>query len=494
MASYTKLNVQTVSDMLSQNSNAQVTAWVMRALQLGKASCVFYDNFIGGTGSGKPIIEMSDMNVKAGNTLVVPTLARLGGPGVQGNGERTGQEEKMRQGSFTTKTGRHWWGTALDSVAKNETVIGTQWDLLRNEALGQLCNKEKSDTIQMELINNASGLNTIYANNVGSVENLRSKDYFLTDTVSEGQEVLATNAAKGMNIRKSTAGAPYRCFTYYLPHLGASAMKRTTKYKDLIQFASERGDLNPGFTGDFAMIDGCGIYSDEVEDHDAYGPVGSPCLPRARLGVAIAAGTGTFDIQGGGSAEGAALTAPLYFRWFNNSLWSSFNVTRRQASTSTTRYVLIKNVTGSDAGKFGMYSYTTNNGNKLTIVNRLGSAASSARVTTLGNVTWNTGVWNGLHTDVHPVGSIVMECNSYGQTFCYGFGLGEMAAVAGHANIDGTLGIGIRTEEHRNHNMDHAIGLETAWGCAVTQRTDGLANNYILTVSAYNPPGLPNIV
>ncbi len=494
MSSYTKLNVQTVSDMLTQNSNAQRTAWAMRALMLGRAKNPLHDNMIGSPGSGKAVIEMSDMNVTGGKTLVIPTLARLGGRGVQANGERTGAEEKMRQGSFSTSTGRQWFGTALDSVAKNETVIGTQWDLVRNQMLGDRMNKKKSDDLQMEMIIAATEVNTLRPNNKGSREALRSADYFLTDTVNEGQEKLSLLAAKGMNVRTSGAGAMYRCFVFFGSQVFMGGMKKSSKYLDMIQLAGVRGEANPSFTGDYATVNGNIIYSWEVEDHDAYGPIGAPILPRATLGVAIAAGTAAFDIKGGGSAEGAALTDPQYFEFFGNGPYVGCEGTKRAASTGTTRYWLIKNVSGADVGKFGFYSGTVNDGNTLTVSGRLGSAISGIRNTTIGNVVWDTGIWNGLHTDAHPVGSLVMEANSYGQPFCYGLGLGEGAVVCGHANIDGVLGIGNRTEEHRNHDMDHAIGLETAWGCKATSRTDGQPNNYVLVEAAYNPPGLPTIV
>lgn len=495
MASYTKLNVQTVTEMLAQNANAQVTAWVMRALMLGKRECPFYDNFIGGEGSGKAFIEKADMNVTAGNTLVITTLARLGGPGRQGNAERTGYEEKMRQGSFTTKTGRMWFGTALDSIAKNETLIGTQWDAVRNELLGLRMNQQKSDDLQMELIIKANERNTIYPNNKASVEALRSADTVTVDTVTDSGVQLSLLGAKGMNVAKSGAGARYNKYMVFGAKPALAPMKKTTKYLDAIQLAGERGATNPGFTGDFVDLDGHGIYAWDVEDHDAYGPIGAPILPRAVLGTAITAGTTTFDITGGGNTAGAAVTpAPLYFGYFSNAAWIGCEGQKRAAVTNVTRYCLIQNVSGADRGKFGFYSFQVNDGNKLTVLKRLASAdAGAAALQTIGGVTWDTGVWSGKHTDAHPSGSLIMECNSYGQPFCYGFVLGEHAAVCGHANIDGKLGIGRRTEEHRNHDLDHAIGLETAWGSAVTKGTDDQPRNYLLMVMAYNPPGLPTI-
>ena len=81
-----------------------------------------------------------------------------------------------------------------------------------------------------------------------------------------------------------------------------------------------------------------------------------------------------------------------------------------------------------------MYAYTTGNavGHEITVTARLGSAASGIRVTTLGNVVWNTGVWAGKHTDVHPAGSLIIPCNSYGEPIGHSFLLARGAALRGY--------------------------------------------------------------
>ncbi|MCU9611805.1 hypothetical protein OEK97_28265, partial [Escherichia coli] len=80
-------------------------------------------------------------------------------------------------------------------------------------------------------------------------------------------------------------------------------------------------------------------------------------------------------------------------------------------------YVLIVNPANAavDPGKIGMYKYTTgNDGNKITITQRLASAISGAAHTTVGAVVWNTGVWLNKHTVEHPAGATIIPCNEYG--------------------------------------------------------------------------------
>jgi hypothetical protein len=61
----------------------------------------------------------------------------------------------------------------------------------------------------------------------------------------------------------------------------------------------------------------------------------------------------------------------------------------------------------------------------------------------------------------------------------------------GHGTIDGQGGIGKRTEEHRNHEMDHAIGIETVFGSRAFERIDGQPGGYVLIEAALSLPGWP---
>jgi hypothetical protein len=238
-----------------------------------------------------------------------------------------------------------------------------------------------------------------------------------------------------------------------------------------------------------------------LKDHADYGPVGSTLLPRAFLGVAIPADDLTHDILGGGDATGAALLpAPNYFEFFSNSPYTFTNGNTIAADVTTVRYVAIINLTGAAAGKIGFYSYQVNNGNKLVILGRLRAAAAGISVTTLGGVVYNVAPWTAAGagnfagiTDSHPIGSLIVETNSFGVPFCGSLMLGEAAGVCGHGSLKGRNAMGARTEENRNHGMDHGIGIETVYGSAATKRVDGKTPNYVYVESAYAVDGFPAV-
>lgn len=128
-----------------------------------------------------------------------------------------------------------------------------------------------------------------------------------------------------------------------------------------------------------------------VEVDSANGPQGCFAQPMAFLGEALDfTQTTARTVKGGGSAAAAALTDHLYFRFFPGALFSSHEVTKIAQETSDTKYALIQDKT---TGKFGMISYTTTNGNTITGVSHLGATTSGARLITLGNVTYDSGVW-----------------------------------------------------------------------------------------------------
>lgn len=502
-ASYTKVNVSTVANLVALDPKAQEELWVKRVMLGADQDNIFSDNMIGAPGSGKPFIRSDDMSKVDGNTINIPNMAPLGGPGTQGEGDRIGNEEKLRIGSFPVRIGRQWYGVGITDVAKEETVIGGQWDNLTNRMLRNRLGKKKSEDMLMILKASASASNIVRPNFKATRETLRSADTIGTNTITKSGLVLSGLGGTPVTIAKSKTGADIEEFLFFGHQYALSTLKSESAYLQALSYAGVRGDGNPLFKGDFTSWDGHGIYRWMLKDHDAYGPVGSTLLPRAFLGVAITAADTAQDITGGGDAAGAAaLPAPNYFEFFSNALYLFTNGNSVAADTTTDRYVLIMNLTGANAGKVGFYNYRVNNGNKLTMLLRLRAAAvGGIAATTVGNVTWNTAPWvaagsgnfAGL-TDAHPVGSLVIETNSYGVPFCGSLMLGEAAGVCGHGSLKGRNAMGARTEEHRNHGMDHGIGIETVYGTAATKRTDGKTPNYVYVESAYQVDGLPTVV
>jgi hypothetical protein len=153
--------------------------------------------------------------------------------------------------------------------------------------------------------------------------------------------------------------------------------------------------------------------------------------------VPITAANTAVDITGGGADNTSnAETGVDFFQYFSGFAYPFLQNVGGTAFSpaSETRYVIIYNKTGAAAGKWGFYSYTTgNDGQKITMVNRLRATASGDAVATLGSVAWDSAV----HTDAHPTGSIVIQANSKGVPIGSTIMLGASAAVRGYGKYRG---------------------------------------------------------
>jgi hypothetical protein len=226
------------------------------------------------------------------------------------------------------------------------------------------------------------------------------------------------------------------------------SLKRDSNYQQLLRETQDAGASRIPFTGGYVDVDGHIIREYRVIDHDGEGAIGSPLNPQARLGVAVAAGTGALTVKGGGNATSAAKTKKLYFKHFPNHAYRFIGNTDPKSDGSFTltkdagtHYFLVVNPpnAATDPGKIGMYAYTTgNSGHDIAVTARLAAGAGGIAVTTLGDVTWNTGVWSGVHTDVHPIGARIYPCNEKGQVFADTLMLGRRAAYRGYGKYRNT--------------------------------------------------------
>jgi hypothetical protein len=494
MASYDKPNVQTLSEILARDTDAQKLAWGELAIRKSNDYSVLYDNLCGKIGSGKAFIEHSDLKVTAGNEVIIPLVGGARGPGVQGAGDRIGKEKKLVPKSFRFKVGRWWDGFAINSVAKNETIVGGKWDRAAFEFLTRNLRIKKVDDMFMELRRRATARNILRPNNKSSLSALRTADVFSTATVLHGVNTLTSLGGKPVRLGRSSAGAPIRQFVFLGVNHALETFRNSSSYLEAAYNADVRGAMNSLFTGDILPWNGNLIYNWDVEDPEDLAPAGCPLLPRAFLGTAIAAGTTAVDITGGGNATNAADTEVRFFGYFNNAAYDGCEGAKIAADTTTERYVAILNLSGVDAGKVMFASYKVNNGNKLTMFKRLGGTAAGDAVTTLGQITWGGGTYGGVTlATAAAAGSLVVEVNEYGVPFGYMLGLAEMAGVMGHGSIDGATAIAQRTEEDGNHGMDHAIGLETVFGSRAFERIDGQPGGYALLEVALPLRGFPTV-
>jgi hypothetical protein len=289
-------------------------------------------------------------------------------------------------------------------------------------------------------------------------------------------------------------GSPALGFALVTPSDAAVSLRKSAKYLQVTREAGARGAGNYLFKGDYPLIDGVQVVDRRIINMDYVGPIGSAMNPMAVLGnAAVTAGTATFDVLGGGNATNGAITKKLYFQHFAGHQYK-FASGLTLASDSTEKYFLIRNkpTATTDPGKFGMYAYTTHNGNKIAITKRLGAGADSGiRSATVGGVTWNGGVWSGKHTDVHEAGAEIYPCNFKGEPIGCSFLLGKGALLRGYG-----LNKGKRLQELADLGNTMKVGIEAWFGQKIRLDALGRSPGVAVMHHAIHYPniGLPTVV
>lgn len=325
---------------------------------------------------------------------------------------------------------------AIRNSERMEEVMGMRNEIKSrfNVELGKWLGRTKSEQLFAMFQLKLNPENVLYANGK-TLNTLGSADALVWDEIVTGGQAMKPLGGLPANVAGANSKQPIWSQTVVATEAALLSLKLDSDYKTVLASGDVRGKGNTIFKGGYPSIDGHTIVPYNPIDHDGTGPQGSFLNPKAFLGVAITAGTTAIDVKGGGSA--AEADEADFFRYFPGSPYQ-FIDTGVFSPASETRYFLIYNLTGADAGKVGMYSYTNgNNGSKITINGRLGSAASGVRVTTLGDVEWNAGVWSGKHTDAHPEGSLIIPCNSKGVPIGDTLILGRCAALRGYGKYRG---------------------------------------------------------
>lgn len=323
--------------------------------------------------------------------------------------------EDLAMSDFLLSVG--WARHGVRNYETTEEIMGMRGEIASrfNTEQGKWLGRLKTEQIFMLMMLELNSDNVFYAGGK-TLDTLKSADTLAWDEVTILGQSMKPLGGLPCDIKGRNSKAPVWSNIVIPTEAAMTSLKVDPDYKTVLASADTRGPGNTLFSGAVRDIDGHVLRPYNPVDHDGVGAIGSPLNPKAQLGTAIAAGTATFDITGGGSATAGAITKKKYFKYFPGYGYKFVGRASAFTPGSEEKYLLIVNPknAATDPGKIGMYAYTTHNGNKITVTKRLGSAASGVRATTVGNVTWDTGVWSGKHTDVHPSNATIIPCNSYG--------------------------------------------------------------------------------
>jgi hypothetical protein len=462
----------------------------------------FFEEFEG-KGMQSPIRVETDFNKDGGQTINFRTISGLYYDGVRGDTLIGDDGEPWRVGAYqmTVDYIRHM--TRRNQRTEDFTAMKSEIADFVPEALGAWMGRKKTKDMSMMLRHRLHATSLVIADvSAGpkvDYHSLKSVDVITMNGVIGWGQQLKTMGGLPALFGKTVDKNPIKGYIVLATGEALVSLKTADDWKQAQREAGVRGDDNVIFRGAYQRIDGHVIREWNPLDHDGRGAIGSALNPKAILGKDIAAGTAAVDITGGGPDNVLAnLTAPKYFEHFSNYQYKfadgtitsgparPLDLTLDWGGAATVRYCLIYNVTGADAGKMGFYQFTLNDGNKLTMTARLGSAAAGIRALTVGNVTYNVGPWVlGKLTEVHPSGSIVIETNSYGVPFGYSFVLGAQAAMRGYGRFRNH-----RSEQIHEGGFVKDVFITSVLGQTPKQRVDGRTPNILRVLHAIKYAGL----
>ena len=443
-----------------------------------------------GDGDGdlqKFVVHVTDASKVKGNTINIPLYAGYGGAGVQGDGTRTGNEEKSQMTTMQLVIGRFFHAIGDTGVSRDETMLGSGYDERVRKGLKYIHARKRSDDIFRRLIKRSSGRNLMFppAATALTRATLKTANVLDTPTFITVKNRLSSNGAEPMALGtvKDSGGTRPEMYMLMATQFALSDVEQDPTYTDALQTADDRGVKNAIFAGDFKPWRSLGIYNWKLKDHGNWGPIGCFLAPRAVLvgthTTKATAQAGTFQALTNSSflafgTISASGTGANYSQYFSNAPWTYHNGLTEAADTTTDRYVLIVDANG---GGSGVFKYRINDGNTINL-------HSSGAVVTVAGATQTT----------FTAGSLVVECNELGVPFGRSLGFGAKGVVTGLGSIDGTVSsIGKRQEQIQEYGNYRGIGAENTWGCEVVERPDGTYPGFVFIEHALTVPGAPVI-
>lgn len=514
MPSYNAINARTLSAMIAADTaNAQEVAWMAKIHVSARNYCPLRDWF-SGLGGGRPVAEVMDTQKIAGQEIVAKVSAQLGQRGVQGDADRVGNEEKLKDKYFRVKIGALWHGVGDSKIALNQTAMGGKFDQRVQPLLAEWLAVRKVMDLEAEIFD-ASGIypgtstrNIVRPNWKGSTNALGSADVFSLATVTDVRDALLGINSKGLTISRLRDGQTVQKYCIQgTQHLFAD-LNRNSTYQDLLANAENRGPSNHVWAGGKPMVNGSILNEWLIDSNDADATQGCRMIPIAYTGSVIPADpdsavSAEVTLLGGGNATAGANTKVDYFQNFHNAPYVGFEGTKIAAVTNVERYLAVRARGGAGAGKWRFFAYQVNDGNKITLTRALSSAAAGGTSITQTALTaasvddkaeWTSPHLSGFLTEAEiPVGAEVYQCNAKGQILCYGIGIGDNALLCGYGSIDGQKAFGRRTTEVQDHQRLKAIGMEAVWGIKANEDANGNISGFVVIEAAYNPPGFPEI-
>ena len=348
--------------------------------------------------------------------------------------------EGLKMGDFGVQVRLVTHGTALDP--ETDEFLGMMGELAAGLPIkqGNWMGRLKAEQIDLVLRTQLPASNVFYINGK-SIDTLNSNDGLSFNQIMGMKETMSTQGGRPAAMETDDEGNEILNYSMIAPSQNLYSLEIDPNYNLATRTTRDEKAARTLWAGGFSRIRGVIVHDRRVIDHDGWGPIGSPLNPKAFLGNAISSSSSSTPITVLGGGNPLAASQPVdYFRYFiNNPYQFMANSTLAPffvvAQDTATHYFMIVNPPNAAApytpNGIGFYSYTTGfnavtntqgtAGASITTTAQLGPLNNGYQSTTVGSLTWNTGVFstnlNGGNqiVDTHPVGSMIYQCNAKGQ-------------------------------------------------------------------------------
>jgi len=437
-------------------------------------------DFIGGEGSGKPIIEKRDLSAGGSDKVVFTTVAPIRGQGVLGEAILKNSTETLKFGTFPVEVDLIRHAVSWTQVLKLMRFTGKTLDQLSSEVMSEwYARKEQDDSLyvarQTCLLKGADNALEDYGSLGGSLS--YASDGLSTDLLEHLKQRLIATGGEPTQIRTDAkSGHEIPGYLFFAPDAGLRPLRGDQDYLNAIYYADSRSGDNKLYSGEYAMWDNILVYSHNNIIDTANGRQGSPLAPVYYLqsGDSLAV-TGTTAALGADGAD-----------WFAN--WSGANLDLisgddqwDDTSATLNGNFLAIGMSGGNRGKVKHFKYTANTISKLTGI--------TAQGTTFG--AGSNGIGATAATAPFGPGDLIVPADSNGTPICYGVMMAKNALYYAKGAVDAEQIF--HYDDFANSGNDahlNAIGMQGIRGWRAYQDTNGRLPGLQLIKMVRQIPGL----
>lgn len=222
----------------------------------------FWGRFVGGEGSGMPIIQKTELLNKSGDRIHIQITSPLTGSGVSGDTAAVeGNEEALATTEMRLEPVLYRHAVRINRRANKKSIVE-----LREEAKMRLAEwgQDKMDDLrfsQFVSTDEADVVDATYTPNQyfvghagGSIDDITTADKLTVDVVRNVRYQLQSQKAKPFKVN----GLPF--YAMVISPEQELDLKNDSDYQTYVTSAASRGMDNPVFTGAIANIEGVVLY------------------------------------------------------------------------------------------------------------------------------------------------------------------------------------------------------------------------------------------